>query len=201
MSRQKETFTERTLKEIRSDKASQPVKKRRNISRIIIVVDILIIAIVFVFLNTRNTKNEYITASANGSGLNMRFSVTNEKDDKTYMFTITLLSATDAEKTWTFEPHLAALKLSHSGDIFHENKFGGKISKISLLPGEARIFTLQIPFEIIDMYLKEKNNVPKRRKTLIDLFFKSEETIRAEAELNLQDKISALISFEHEVKR
>ncbi|MCL2025323.1 MAG: hypothetical protein FWG92_00775, partial [Leptospirales bacterium] len=186
MRKQKETFTERTLKQIRSGGTTPATKKKRNILRVIIVADLLIIAIVLVFLNTKNTKNEYATVSASGSGLNMRFSVTNEKDDKTYMFTITLLSLIDAEKTWDFEPHLVTLKLSHSKNIFYENKFGGKISKINLLPGEARTFPVQIPFEIIDIYLKERTNVTKRRKTIIDLFLKSGETVRAEAELNLE---------------
>jgi len=201
MSEKKETFTERTLREMRLDKTPTSTKKKRNISRIIMLVDVLIIAIVIIFLNTRNTKDEYAAASVNGSGLNMRFSVNNEKDSKTYMFTITLLSSTDTEKTWTFEPCLAALKLSRAGSLFYEDKFGGKISKISMLPGEARTFPLQIPSEIIDTYLKESVNAAKRRKTLFDLFVKPGETIKAEAELNLQDKISATISFEHEVEK
>ena len=199
MSEKKETFTEQTLKQIRSGETSPAMKKKRNTSRIIMLVDILILAVVIIFLNTRNSKNEYTTASANGSGLNMRFSVSEEKSSKTYLFTITLLSSVDDEKTWNFEPCLATLKLSCAGSTFYEDKFGVKISKISMLPGEARTFPLQIASEIIDIYSKEKANAAKRRKTLFDLLVKSGETINAEAVLNLQDKISASISFEHEV--
>ena len=200
MSEKEETFTERTLRQIRSGKTPTPVKKKRNIARMIMLVDALIIVAVLIFLNTRNQKNEYITASMNGSGLNVRFSVSSEKDGEAYMFTISLLSDVDAEKTWTFEPHLATLKLSYGGKLFYEDKFGRKISKISMLPGEVRTFPLQISSETIDRYIKESVNVAKKRKTLFDLLVKSGEMINAEAVLNLQDEISASITFEHEVK-
>jgi len=199
MSEKKETFTERTLRRVRSGTTPPAGKKKRTISRVIMLVDILILVIVLIFLNIKNPKNEYVTATVNGGGLNVRFSVNNEKPAKAYIFTITLLSSVDVEKTWNFEPPIAALKLSCAGRLFYEDKFGGKISKISMLPGEARTFPLQISAEIIDIYLRERANVIKGRKTLFDLLVKSEEVINAEAVLNLQDKISAFVSFEHEV--
>jgi hypothetical protein len=70
-----------------------------------------------------------------------------------------------------------------------------------MLPGEARIFPLQISSETIDIYLKERTNAVKRKKNLFDLLVKSGEIITAEAVVNLQDKLSASISFEHEVDR
>ncbi|MCL1911583.1 MAG: hypothetical protein FWG13_05210 [Leptospirales bacterium] len=201
MSEKKETFTEQTLKQIRSGETSPARRKKRNISRIIMLADILILAVVIIFLNARNSKNEYTTASVNGDGLNARFSVSDEKSAKTYIFTITLLSSADDEKTWNFEQHLATLKLSRSGILFYEDKFGVKISRINMLPGEARIFPLQISSETIDIYLKERTNAVKRKKNLFDLLVKSGEIITAEAVINLQDKLSASISFEHEVDR
>jgi hypothetical protein len=202
MGDKKETFTERTFRELRAGKTNPSRKKKRNISRIIMLFDALIILAAIIFLNTRNSKNDYATSSVSKDGLNASLSVNAEKKTESYAFTVTLLSSLDEEKTWYFEPNLATLKLTLKGDTFYEDKFGTKISKITLLPGEARTFPLRISFEIVDRYLAEKANVIKRRKNLFDVLVKPTKNIMAEAVLNLEEieeGVTVLVSFEHEV--
>lgn len=195
----RETFTERALKRTRSD-GSPAVRKKRSLSRIIMIVDALILLAVLFFLNTReSSKNEYASSHVSISGLNLRFSM-NAEESGIYIFSITLLSSGDSEKTWNFDGALAFLKLRAGGAVFYEDEFGKNISKISMLPGEAKTFPLRIPSEIIDRYMAERTNVTKRKKTLLDLILRSGETIEAETVLNLPNKISTFISFEHEAK-
>lgn len=194
---EKETFTEQTLKRIRSGEPPPAVKKKRTLSRAVLVIDAIVIILVLAFLNSRGSKNENVSAIIETDGLTVRFSVNKAGELDAYLMSLSLTSSLDREKTWHFEKSAATIRLAHKNNVFFEDEISKNTSQITILPGETRTFSIMVRTEIIDDYLK--TSMPKKRRTIVDAFV-SGETITAEVVLNLPEKPTLIASFEQEDK-
>ena len=192
---EKETFTEQTLKRIRSGELSPATKKKRSLSRMIFLIDAIVVTLILVFLVSRNSEKDYTSATANTAGLTARFSVSNSSEAESYIMSLSLTSSLDAEKTWIFDKSIATVNLSHNKNVFYTSDISKNTLNLKILPGEVRTFTAMVPAYIINDYLNA--HVPKKKRTIVDFVVPSE-TIDAELTVNLSEKKTLLISFEQE---
>lgn len=193
---EEKSFTERALETARSGPSPERKRKRR-LSRGIMIADAVIILLVCVFMVSRiQTEKQSATADVTVNGLNAVLS--GELKQDSYVFSLTLSSLEKAAKSWQLTGSAAVLNISHKGDVFYHTVFSPGLNSIELLPGEAKTFPLAVDAGLVDAFLSGRN-IKTAKKTLFD-FTEKGEPVTAEAVLSLKEPVSFSLEFRHEVK-
>ncbi len=193
---EEKSFKERAMDIVRSGPSPERKRKRR-ISRGIMIADAVIILLVCVFMVSRQqNESVYRSASASVSGLHAVLS--EELKNGSYVFSLTFSSGGKAAGSWQLTGSAAVLNLRHKGNIFYTDVISPGLNSIDLLPGEAKTFPVEVDSVLIDSWfsgLKIKNV----KKSLFD-FTEKGEPVTAEAVLSLKEPVSFSLEFRHEVK-
>ena len=72
---ERDTFTDTTLKRIRSGEKSHNTKKKRKASRIFLIIDGILIIILLTFIFNKKPEQIYKSTTLNYKDLNIRFSI------------------------------------------------------------------------------------------------------------------------------
>jgi len=195
----KETFTGKALKKIRYGNSSSQNPRKRRISRLILVIDAVFILLIIVFFNTKKPEEVYHSSSMKYKNLNIRFSVSVEKQTHDYLFSLTLNSESDKKTKIQFKRSLAKINIFHKKTEIIQKKIGPETLFIRLDPGESRSFITQVSSKKFDTFAREKLNIRKRERKTLFQFDDMSMLLRAVMTLNTDTEISSAIEFKHEV--
>jgi hypothetical protein len=199
MSKRKETIQE-ALDRIHAGKHPESTVKKRKASRIILLVDIVLVILIMIFVYNRAPEKFYSSTSINYGGIQYRFSVTREGRDNDYLFSLTIKNNLHMKKKVAYQNAIAELIIYHGKEEIYKTKTGDNITHLELLPGELKIFISRIDSSIIEGFMSEHPDYIVSAKR--SLFSRSKDYIplTALATINLKEKISTILKFNHEAQ-
>jgi len=198
---EKSTFTEKTLQKIRSGGKSEKSRRKIRLSRIILVIDALLIVLIVFYFNTRDTGKTYKTSTLTCSEIKFRLSVNSDPETSAYMFTITAEPLRDRETTLKFRGTLAHLDIIHENSVIIKRSIGEPLTSLTLAPGDARTFVSVIEKETLKQALPGSLRPEKpERKTLFQ-FNAAGVPLTARITINTPDPVSSELPFIFEVHK
>ncbi len=194
------SFSEKTLRRIRSNQKSESSKKKRRLSKIFLAIDAVVILILLLFFyNRKGPEHSYYSTKINYKELLIRFSISRERTDKDYLFSVSMKSNGTSEKKFIFNNSIGKVTLYYKKEPVAEKIIGPGISGLNLLPGETKTFVENIDSRLLDNFISEKKGLIKYKKRSLIEFDKPKVQFDAEILLNIDEKLSSTIIFEHEV--
>jgi hypothetical protein len=199
MNKRKETL-QQALERIHAGKHPESTIKKRRASRIILLVDIVLVILIMIFIYNRVPEKFYTSTTINYGGIQYRFSVTRESKKNEYLFSLTIKNNLQEIKRVAFSDAIADLIIYHGRDEIYKTRTGANITHLKLLPGELKIFINRIDSSTIEGFMSEHPDaiISKKRS----LFSRSKDYIPLTAlvTINLKEKISTKLKFNHEAQ-
>lgn len=199
MSKRKETIQE-AMERIQAGKHPTSTVKKRRASRVILLVDIVLVILIMIFVYNRAPEKFYSSTSINYGGILYRFSVTREDKGNEYLFSLTIKNNLKKAKRVAYINAIAELTIYHGKAVIYKTETGDNITHLKLLPGELKIFISRIDSSIIDAFMSEHPDyVVSSKRTL---FSRSKDYIplTALATINMKERISTTLKFNHEAQ-
>jgi hypothetical protein len=199
MSKRKETLQE-ALERIHTGKHPASTVKKRKASRIILLVDIVLVILIMIFVYNRAPEKFYSSTSINYGGMQYRFSVTREGKENEYLFSLTIKNNLHVAKKVAYKNAIAELIIYYGKEEIYKTRTGDNITHLELLPSELKIFISRIDNSILDGFMSEHPDYIVSTKR--SLFSRSKDYIplTALATINLKEKISTTLKFNHEAQ-
>ncbi|MCP4135407.1 MAG: hypothetical protein GY754_30840, partial [bacterium] len=129
---EKETFTQKTLKSLRTHDGSERRTRKRKLSRIILFVDAIVVVLILIFFQTRTPEEHNRSATINYKDMQIRFSITNQKESGIYLYSITLKSTSKKQTVYTFDKSIAQLRIFHKNNTVITKTIGNDLVRLNL---------------------------------------------------------------------
>jgi hypothetical protein len=198
MMKRKESIQE-ALERIQAGKHQNSTVKKRRLSRIILVIDALVIVLILLFIYNRAPEKFYTSTSINHGGLQYRFSMTKEGAAKQYLFSLSIKNTLPQRKRVSYDEAISDLLILHGRDEVYRTAIGDAITRLSILPGEVKNFISVIDNAAIERfvsahpeYIISEKGFLARRNEYVPLV--------ALIRINIRESISTTLNFNHEVR-
>jgi hypothetical protein len=195
------TFREQMLERIREDKQPETSQKKRKLSKILIIVDGILIALILLFMYNKDDNRLYQSTSLDFDNVRYRFSVGLDEDTNNHLFTLSMKSLAKKEKSINYYNSIAKLYIYHNLVLITENEIAPEVKKVKFLPGEVKTFVIPLEETKIIAYIKKNpDSVPKGIRSLIQ-FEGAQLPLEAKIIINVKNKVSTHLHFNYEVKQ
>jgi hypothetical protein len=183
----------------RFDASGKPKKsKKRKIGFFVIMADVLIISVIFVFYSQRGANELYKTITFRSEQCDFRFSIATEKDSENYVLTLTAEPVFENETTLLFNENVANIDFIYNEKNVFSVPIGNNITELKLAGSDIKTFAVPVSMKKLNNYILEKGDYkPKKRKHLFNFEGTS---VMLQGKLTLDtkdapDKISETIEF------
>jgi len=190
----KETFSEKALKRVQSGEHPKSSIKKRRLSRIILIVDGLLVIGLLIFFYNKNPEQTYLSSSVNFKNVEFKFSI-NSGEKRSYFFTLEIKSDSNREKQLLFNDSVAELIIKHNNKPIIKRPIGENITRLILQPNGNRRFIELIKGTDIKEYADLHPELIKSRQKTLFQVEKPHIPMKAEILINLKEKISTSIDF------
>ena len=200
MSKKEESFTEKTLNRIRSGESAGEGRKKRKISRIFIVVDLILILAIIIYFTSDRKDDTYETSNFNYGTLDIRFSVAQDKERGDYLFSLSISSSVNGTSEYTFNESLASIEVKAEGRTLRKMDIGRGVTVLNFHSEEIKTFNAVLDRKILDDFAL---SVPRGRyKPRRTLFGTTGERLPVDIRitLNHKDGISTSVELQHRVE-
>jgi len=198
---EKETFTEKTLKRIKSGERTPSSARSRRLSKIVLIIDAVFVILILMFFFGKEKKDIYQTSTVSYNKLQVRFSIDIDRNTDDYLFSLSIKSNEDEKKSYNFSNSLATLDILYKNEIIKRNIIGKNIKRAELLPGEIKTFVSKVNRDTINEIALERGLRPTSRVKSLLQPGKNSIPLTALLSLNVNGKISSSIDFNHEVSK
>jgi hypothetical protein len=141
----KESFTQQALERIRSGASQGDSAKKRRISRILLLVDVILVIFLILYFTNRGKEEDIQTGTLSFGNIQARLTLAKNRDRELFMTTLTL-SNRGREQTLAFTGNMAILRVRKNDEVLLERTLGPGLKSLTLAADEARTFSLSIPF-------------------------------------------------------
>jgi hypothetical protein len=192
---------EEALKRIRSGEQPEGSRRRKKTSRILLVLDAVLIIIILMFLYNREPRSIYRTTSFNYGEIQVRFSVSGERNSGDYLFSLTLTSGGAGANLLKFNRAVGTLILRSGDSVIVSNALGKEFTSLELAAGESRTIARIIERSALsDFVEKHPEAVIQTKRSLIQ-FEKKRLPVKADLILNTAEPVTVSLEFDHGVKQ
>lgn len=196
-----DSSAEQLIRRFRPPEQAIVREKRRRLSTIIFLVNIVILTALFVFHARRSSINEYQSHAFTYRDVIFRFSQMKDRDSGDYLFTLTLKPMPGKSVGIPFHDGVAELAFYHGDDLLFKKSLGAGVRLLSLAQGETKAFRETIPREEFDRIAVERPEWIAPAQRLLFEFERSYIPIRMDLVICDDRKMSILMQFRHEVNR
>ncbi len=196
---EKSSFLKDYIERVKSGKKSPESIRKRRLSRIILVIDIIIVITVLIIFNRNSNEPVYHSTSLSVNDIYYRASITREKESGIYLFSFVIKSESKKEKTLYFNESIAKLDLKYKMNTIYTTIIGDNLQKLKILPGEVKTFVSEINDSVIRQFASEHADVIiPRKKTLFHV--KRYIPLSGIITINTKEKVLARIDFNYMVE-
>lgn len=189
------------LERIRNPEQPEDIRKKRRMSKIFIVVDAVLIALIFFYFTGRGTDDEYKKASVSYGALEFSLSVLPEGSGGDYLATLTSALKDGEKKDVTFNKSVANITLKSGDSVIAGRIIGDGTGTIELKAGETKIYSSRISRQVIDVFAAENPRlVISPERTLLSRD-KPYLPVKLTAEINIGEGISTSLEFSHRMEQ
>lgn len=196
-----ESIREQTLRRFRSQENSQQSSRKKKVSAGLVIINLAIIVLLYVFYTGKKPAGDYLTASFNYRDAAFRFSLSRGKDSGDYVFFLTTRAAGKVPVSLRLNGGMADLVILCGPDVVITTPLGREVATLTLKPGESDIRKEMIDsheFMLFaqghpDRVVEPKNSLVRLRKPYLPLI--------AEIRIHTEQPVSTSITFKHEVEQ
>ena len=197
MSERKSPIQER-IERYMAGTPSEGTLKKRRFSRILIFINLVLLAIIL-FVAKRPNVSTYQSTGIEYGSLNCRFSIGRDTKSGDYLLSVTLQSRDPVPREYIVDPPVASVLVSYGGRAIARASLGDNIRRITLAPGEVKSFVKPLDESPFEKFRDENPDalVPPRKTYL----FAQKQHLPLEARLtvNLRERVSVTLNFNYEV--
>lgn len=196
---EKESFTQQALERIRSGKSQGDSAKKRRISRILLLVDGILVIFLILYFSNRDSSEDIQTAALTFGKIQSRLTLAKDWERGNLISTLTL-SNQGKEQTITFINNIATLQVRKNDTILLGRTLGNNVKRLPLASGESRTFSSSIPIsELRRAAGHSPDDRVKQRKTLFQ-FQKDYIPLTLTCTLHTEEELSLDIPLRLEVE-
>ncbi len=193
---EKDTFTQRTLERIRASERNPESQKKRKLSKIILVLDGIIVAVVLVYFFSKDDKINYKTTTVQYKSYSFRYSISGSVK-RPQVFSLSIKSKAKVKTILALKKHLATIEIKHK-NILLLSKNLDTPKKILLSPGESKTFVTLFQYNTIKNAIMTKTPFEMPRRTLLSTGGKNV-TLNTTISIYAGEKIATTLPFNFEV--
>gem|GEM_PF-2850954 len=194
-----DTKSEQIFRELQESRVNKPSSKKKRFSRIIMAFDAVVILIILVIMSTRNDVPVYHSADINISGTKIRFSLSESKETKNYIFTLTFNGGSAKTFKKRLKSGLGTIRLLDGEKTVVSKNIGKGMKLLKLDADEVKVFSTEMERDFLDSYLRDVKKMEKQKKSILNLTSQYYR-FKIAATLNFNDPISIPLEIKHEVK-
>ncbi|MDA3822260.1 MAG: hypothetical protein PF450_06560 [Bacteroidales bacterium] len=142
---QNKTFTQETLERVRSGKEPDSHKKKRKLSRTVIIVDAVIVLLIFIFIYRDSKSPDFHSTSLEYKNCRIRYSINRDNTYKDYHFSLQIKGLSDLTNFKVNKSFATVILMIKDKEITRFN-LGNKINNLKIKKGmiQSYSFTLDI---------------------------------------------------------
>lgn len=162
------TFSQDLLERIRSGEINTASRKKRKISRFILLADVILVVFLLIYFTSGSNDDSYLTSSFQFGNNSVRFSAKRDQDKARWHFSLAFKNLGNYATTITFRESIALLSLQLDRNTIMEKSVGRGTTRLILEPGEIRTFVVSISCKDLDKLARNhRDSVVTHRRTLI----------------------------------
>ncbi len=188
-------FSEKAFERIKKGERSPESRKKRRLSRILLLADGVLIVLILLFFYGDKKGPIYETASVKFRDLDIRYSVSTEEESGDYLFAMTVKNSTNKPIKYFFKKSLAVLSVRHESKQIFSTIIAEGVKEINLSPGKNKTFVEMVPKKNLEI----TGNRKPARKSLFD-FTDTRIPLEAVFVFSPGEEITTSITFKHGVK-
>jgi len=191
-------FTERTLERIRSGEGSDSSRKKRKFSRILLVIDAVLVLALLGYFTNREKQPTYRAVKFHYGDIEFRFSAARDGSGD-YLFTLSARKPEKIKREIMFNGSIATLVLTHGNTIIAQKTMAAGSRRIDFEGNAVRTYIVPVEDDILKNFAdSHRDSIKNERKTLIS-FVKPTIPMKAVLTLNTGEKISTELDVPYEV--
>jgi hypothetical protein len=196
-----ESIRDQTLKKFRSDRNVQSTARKRKVSTGLVIVNLAIIVVLYIFYTGNKENKSYLSTSFNYRGATFRFSLLREKKAGEFICYLTTRAAGKEAVNLRFQGGLADLVVLCGTDVVVSTPFGKDLAELTLRPGESDIRKQSLdPNELLLFAQNHPDRVVMPGRSLLQ-FGKPRLPLTAEIRIHTEQPVSTSIQFMYEVEQ
>ncbi len=196
-----DNFTKKTLDKIKTPHGSERLAKKRRISKVILIIDIILVVIIFMVFNRDSNDTEYYSTSVTYNNIVYRFSASKEMDTDNYLFSLSLRSNSNVDITERFKRSIAEIKLYGNDKFLFKTVLGENVQSIRLQPGELKTFITEIGNSKFTSFAEANPDTISPQKDTLLMFEDKHILLNAIITINTKEKIITDLKFKYEVDK
>jgi hypothetical protein len=195
------TKIKNTLNRIKTGKHPDATVKKRRLSRMILLIDGLVIVLILLFMYNRQPDKVYHSQALTYDECEYRFSVSGLPGQNKLFFSLSILSKKKQRTVIYFNKTLATMAVMYNNDVIYNNIFGKDITSLALQPDESKTFVLQANQELLQAYAATHPAALINDPQKIFSFKKTNLPITVELTLQTGKKLTTALHFNYEVQQ
>jgi len=193
---QKKTFSEEALERVRSGRQPESHKKKRKLSRAVLIIDAIIVLAIFLFFFKDNKAPEFYSTSLEYKNCRIRYSINKDNAYNDYHFSVQIKGLSETSK-FKVKDSFATVKLYYKKKEIKRFNLGDNIKHLNIAKNSIKSFTYTLERDEISKIIK----APKRKKRQYLIEFENNLTIESQLIINTEDTVSTKLNFQYEVPK
>ncbi len=196
-----ESIREQTLARFRSQETARQSGKKKKVSTGLIVVNLAVVALLFLYYTANKPGQEYLTTSFNYRDAAFRFSMSQIKNTGAYVFYLSTKSEAKGPLTLRFTGGMADLVILCGQEVIVTVPIGRDIFTLTLRPGESNMQKESVdPHEFMLYAQSHPDRLVEGKRSLI-LSTKPHLPLTAEMRIHTEQPVSTSIAFKYEAEQ
>ena len=133
------------------------------------IFDAIVILIILIIMSTRNPETMYSSADLVFSGTKIRFSISESRETKNYIFTLTFKGMKERVLKKGLKNGLGTVELQDGEKTFFRSDIGKGLADLSLGKDEIRVFSTEVEKAYLNDYLAETGRVINKKHSILDM--------------------------------
>lgn len=196
-----ESIRDQTLKRFRSQENLRQSSKKKKFSAGLVVINLVIIVLLFIFYTYNKPGQDYLTASFNYRDAAFRFSMSHLQNTGGYAFSLSTRSAGKGALQLRFTGGMADLVVLCGPDVIVSVPMGRDISTLALKPDESNIQKESIDSNEFMLYAQSHPDRMIEGQKSLFLSRRPYLPLTAEIRIHTDQPVSTSIPFKYEVEQ
>ncbi|HOD15331.1 MAG TPA: hypothetical protein PK307_16420 [Spirochaetota bacterium] len=196
-----ESIREQTLRRFRSQENARESSKKKKVSAGLIIINLAIIALLFLYYNKNKPGQEYLTSSFNYRDASFRLSMSHMNNTGSYIFYLSTRSSGDGPLSLRFTGGMADLVVLCGQDVIITVPMGRDIAALALKPGESNVQKESVDHHEFMFYAQSHPERLVEGKKSLFLSRRPYLPLKAEVRIHTEQPVSTSLTFKYEVEQ
>lgn len=195
------SIRDQTLSRFRSQETARQSSKKKRVSTGLIVINLAIIALLFLYYNKNKPGQEYLSTSFNYRDASFRLSLSRITNTGSYAFYLSTRSSGNGPLSLRFTGGMADLVVLCGQDVIITVPMGRDIAALALKPGESNLQKESVDSHEFMFYAQSHPDRLVEGKRSFFITRRPYLPLTAEIRIHTMQPVSTSIAFKYEVEQ